>query len=284
MTTNIIITPTFNDWQSLSRLINKINTISKKVKGTFKIIIINDCSTSKKIFKKKKYKNIKSIKIINLKKNLGSQKAILIGLKYIKKKKIKSIITVMDSDGEDDPNKIPKLIKLANQNQKSIITANRLKRTEPIFYKLLNSLRLILTFLITGKYLNFGNYSSFHSSNLKKILYNSNLALAYSAGISKNCKKIVSFPTKKRKRYCGVSKVSFGFLFKHSLNIITVFRNQVILRSLLISLFSFYFFNFFLFLVTIVCLIILNLFIFFNKIDHKHEKYKINLIKSVKKI
>ena len=54
MTTNIIITPTFNDWQSLSRLINKINTISKKVKGTFKIIIINDCSTSKKIFKKKK--------------------------------------------------------------------------------------------------------------------------------------------------------------------------------------------------------------------------------------
>ena len=42
MTTNIMITPTFNDWQSLSRLINKINTISKKVKGTFKIIIIND--------------------------------------------------------------------------------------------------------------------------------------------------------------------------------------------------------------------------------------------------
>ena len=60
MTTNIIITPTFNDWQSLSRLINKINTISKKVKGTLKIIIINDCSTSKKIFKKK------NIKILNL--------------------------------------------------------------------------------------------------------------------------------------------------------------------------------------------------------------------------
>ena len=87
MTTNIIITPTFNDWQSLSRLINEINTKSKKVKGTFKIIIVNDCSTSKRIFIKKKYKNIKSIKIVNLKKNLGSQKAILIGLKYIKKKK-----------------------------------------------------------------------------------------------------------------------------------------------------------------------------------------------------
>ena len=36
----IIITPTYNDWKSLDRLITRIGKIKKKVPGIFEIIII----------------------------------------------------------------------------------------------------------------------------------------------------------------------------------------------------------------------------------------------------
>ena len=225
---------------------------------------------------KKKYSNIGSIKIINLKKNVGSQKAIYIGLQYLKKKKSKSIITVMDSDGEDDPKKIPLLLKLATKNKDFMILASRSKRTENLFLKLLNLLRLFLTFIITGKYLNYGNYSSFNSKILKKILKNSNLGLAYSAGITKNLNKIKKIPIEKKERIYGNSKVSFSFLLKHSINIVTVFKNEVLLRSFIIAVISFYIVNYLIFFIILIILftniiIFLNIYFFNNQqIDLKY--------------
>ena len=129
----IILTPTFNDWKSLSKLLFKIDKNIAGLKGNFKTLIIDDASTLKPKLNLKNVKHLRKIKIITLKKNLGSQKSICLGLKYLHKKKTKAIITIIDSDGEDDPKNIKKLINLAQKNPNSIITANRLKRTENIF-------------------------------------------------------------------------------------------------------------------------------------------------------
>ena len=45
----IILTPMFNDWESLKKLIKEIDKGVSSIKGYFKIIIINDCSTKKKL-------------------------------------------------------------------------------------------------------------------------------------------------------------------------------------------------------------------------------------------
>ncbi len=275
----IIITPTYNDWKSLDKLLIKINKIKKSIPGKFEIIIINDCSNIKQRLKKK-HNNIGSIKIINLKKNVGSQKAIYIGLQYVKKKKSKSIITVMDSDGEDDPNKVPHLLKLASEYKDFIIVASRSKRTENLFLKFLNLLRLFLTFIITGKYLNFGNYSSFHSKILRKILKNSNLGLAYSAGITKNFDKLKKIPIEKKERMYGSSKVNYSFLLKHAISIVTVFKNEVLLRSFIIAIISFYLFNSLFFLI-ITIILFTNIVIFLNMYFYNSRKIDLKNILNI---
>ena len=45
---------------------------------------------------------------------MGSQKAIAVGLKYLNSKKQKSIITILNSDGEDDSSQIAHMIKEMN--------------------------------------------------------------------------------------------------------------------------------------------------------------------------
>ena len=86
----IILTPTFNDWMSLSKLLVEIDKNILGFKGNFKVLIINDASTIEPKLNLKNIKRLRKIHIATLKKNLGSQKSICVGLKYLKKKKTKA--------------------------------------------------------------------------------------------------------------------------------------------------------------------------------------------------
>ena len=82
MSSYLFLLPLYNDWDSLLILHEKINEQMKKLKKVGKILIINDFSNNDSpIFKK--YDYIEEVQIINLSKNLGIQKAISVGLKYL---------------------------------------------------------------------------------------------------------------------------------------------------------------------------------------------------------
>ncbi len=233
----IILLPVYNDWKSLQLLLKKINYQFKNKKFIIEIYIMDDGSSDQDHIQYRYLKNIRKIKIIKLKRNMGSQKAIFIGLNKIKKEKKNSIIVVMDSDGEDDPSKILILCKEAMLKKTSIIFAKRKKRLETLLFRLLNQLRLIITFLLTGKYLDFGNFSAFSNQNLKSIMKNNNISIAFCSGVVKNHKKIDLVNISKKKRFFGNSKVNNLFLVKHSINIISVFYKKVFLRTSIVFIF-----------------------------------------------
>ena len=282
----IILTPTFNDWRSLSKLLLEIDKNIRSLKGKFKVLIINDASTIKPKLSLKNIKRLRKIHIITLKKNSGSQKSIFLGLKYLKNKKTKAIITIIDSDGEDDPKHIKNLISLAQKNPRSIISANRLKRKENIFFKLFYKIHLLILYLFTGKYINFGNYCAFNSLNLKNLLSNANLWLACSAGVIKNSDSVKSYYASRKKRYFDSSKAKLSFLFKHSLNIIAVFKpdvqkNSLIFCSILLPIFlalkmPIIFFS-------IIIIIIFNIAIYYQSKQIYGFNNCLNLIKKIKK-
>ena len=281
-----IITPTFNDWRSLNEVLYEIDKKVSKMKGKFSVIVINDASTIKPSLKLKRLKKLKKINIITNKKNLGSQKSISLGLKYLQKIKIKSIITVIDSDGEDDPEKIKELINQAQKNPQSIITANRLKRKENIIYNLLYKIHLLITFILTGKYIDFGNYSSFSSINLNKLLRSSDTLLAYSGAIAKNAKNIKSYYISKKKRYYGKSKVKILFLIQHSINIISVFKFNVLRLSILFCIFLILLnliTNNFLIYFIIIFVIIFNIIVNYKHKNKSNLKNYLSFIDNIRK-
>ena len=258
-----ILIPTFNDWQSLNKLISKINNNTRVIAKNVSIYVVNDGSTKKQELKVKKLKKIKKIKIINLKKNLGSQISISLGLNLLKKMKVNSDIIVMDSDGEDNPNKIPLMLSLLKDNQDKIIVASRAQRKETFFLKFLNMVRLVLTFLLTGKYMNYGNFSAFKSNKLKNFSEKKDLLLAYCAGITKNM-NILKTPINKEYRYFEKSKVNFTFLFFYSLRILSIYRFNVLINSLILIFLSIYINKYFLDITNILNMISLSLIYLYN--------------------
>ena len=231
MTNLNILLPLYNDWRSCNILIKKINEQLRKRKRYGNILILDDASTQKTNVIRTGLKNIRKIKVLRLKKNLGSQKIISIGLNYIKNEKNK-IIVLMDSDGEDDANKINYLVDVANKNKSYIVVASRVRRKEHLIFRILYKIHLIITFLLTFNWISFGNYSSFHSKNIKNILKNSSSWLAYSSCIAKNC-KVIKVSTNRQKRFYGKSKLSFLGLFNHSFRVLSVFQNKILIISII---------------------------------------------------
>jgi glycosyltransferase involved in cell wall biosynthesis len=256
----IFLIPVYNDWSSLNKLLENINNSIDAKFVNNEILIINDGSTENPAVKINQFSNLRKLTIINLHKNLGSQKDIAIGLKYLLSLKEKSIITIMDSDGEDDPEKINEMIEYALKNRDHVITSNRTNRKENPIFKTLYLIHKFITFVLSGYWISFGNFSSFDSLNLRKILKNNNSWLAYSSAVIDNA-KIKRLYAKRLQRYFGKSKVKFLSLITHSLRVISVMMERVLVISFVYSLFllSLYiFFNKLGFLIVIIALLIFN--------------------------
>ena len=78
-----ILIPIFNDWRSLSKLLQKIDQQIKSINHEVSVLIVNDGSNEDNEDETYDFKNIKTIKVINMKENKGHARCNAAGLKYI---------------------------------------------------------------------------------------------------------------------------------------------------------------------------------------------------------
>ena len=165
-----ILIPVFNDWQSLSKLLNNIDKVINNIDYEISIIIVDDASTFLRHIELENISNINSIKILSMKENKGHARCIAAGLKYIFEKKEFDFVIPMDGDGEDRPEEIKNFIELAGNSEDKSIVGERIKRSEGLFFKFCYQFHKFLTLAFTGKSIKFGNYSCLSKSTIKKML------------------------------------------------------------------------------------------------------------------
>ncbi len=229
----IILVPIYNDWQSASKLIEEINSKVSGLDIQFSIIFVNDASTEQQSIHVPNLKNLQSVKIINMKENKGHARCIASGLKYINEKEEFDFIIPMDGDGEDRPEELSLFFDKLKDYPDKVITADRVKRSEGLFFKLCYLVHKYLTFIFTGQFIRFGNYTCLPKPIIEKMLNEKATWSSFSGSLAKITKERVSIPSIRGTRYFGPSKMSFINLLKHSLSIIAVFKITLLIRSLL---------------------------------------------------
>jgi len=232
----IILVPIYNDWQSASKLIEEINSKVSGLDIQFSIIIVNDASTEQQSMHVPNLENLQSVKIINMKENRGHARCIASGLKYIYEKEEFDYAIPMDGDGEDRPEEIKNFVKYLNYTSDKPIVGERVKRSENLFFKFCYSVHKILTFAFTGQSIKFGNYTCLPKSTVEKMINDKTTWSSFSGSLTKLEKNRSTVPSIRGLRYFGPSKMSFKNLIIHSLSIISVFRINVLARSILFLL------------------------------------------------
>ena len=257
-----IIIPIYNDWQSVSKLIDEINKLSIASKFQISIIIVNDASSHDRQEEEKNLNNINSIKILNNKTNQGHARCIATGLKYIYEKEDFDYVIPMDGDGEDRPEEIKDFLnQIGNSNGRTIV-GERIKRSESLYFRICYQIHKLITLTFTGKSIKFGNYTCIPKNTVKKMINEKATWNSFSGSLRKIEKDLISIPSIRGTRYFGPSKMSFFNLLKHSLSIISVFRITVLIRSALFIVFYILFIKSNASLITAIPLILLFIMIY----------------------
>ena len=226
-----ILVPIYNDWQSASKLLDEIDNNILDLDHEISVIFINDASTHDRQEEQKDFKNIHSIKILNMNINQGHTRCIATGLKYIFEKEDFDYVIPMDGDGEDRPEEIKEFInQIQNSNDKPIV-GKRVKRSEGLFFKLCYEFHKLITLTFTGKSVKFGNFTCLPRATIEKMINEKATWNSFSGSLVKIEKDLFEIPSIRGNRYFGPSKMSFMNLLKHSLSIISVFKKTVLFRS-----------------------------------------------------
>tara|TARA_B100000287_G_scaffold155327_1_gene146554 strand:- start:32 stop:901 length:870 start_codon:yes stop_codon:yes gene_type:complete len=228
-----ILIPIYNDWQSVFKLLENIDSTIKGLEAETSVLIINDASVDEKPEFNFNINNLKSIDIVNMKENRGHARCIAAGLKYTNEKEDFDFIIPMDGDGEDRPEEIKMLIEEAKNYPDTVITANRVKRSEGLIFKIGYQIHKYLTYTFTGQSIKFGNYTCLPKSIVSKMVQEPATWNSFSGSLANLTKDRKSISSIRGVRYFGPSKMSYINLLKHSLSIISVFRKTVLVRSVI---------------------------------------------------
>ena len=231
-----ILIPVYNDWQSVAKLLENINSEVLSLSHEFSVIIVNDASTENRPEISLNLDSLKSIQIINMNKNLGHARCNATGLKYILEKEEFDFVILMDGDGEDRPEEIKQILDNLNYNFDKPIVGERIKRSEGIFFKFCYFVHKLILFTFTGESIKYGNYTCLPKSVVQKMVNEKATWSSFSGALAKVAKDRTRVPSERGSRYFGPSKMSFKNLIIHSLSIISVFKINVLIRSILFLL------------------------------------------------
>jgi hypothetical protein len=228
-----ILIPNYNDWQSVFKLLKNIDLVIAGLEEEVSVLIVNDASTEQRPEISLNLNNLKSIQVINMKENRGHARCNAAGLKYINEREDVDYVIPMDGDGEDRPEEIRLLIEKAKEYPDTVITANRIKRSEGLLFKFCYLIHKYLTFVFTGQSIKFGNYTCLTKSAVDKMSKEAATWSSFSGSLSKAVKDRRSVPSIRGSRYFDPSKMSFINLLKHSLSIVAVYKFTVLIRSII---------------------------------------------------
>ena len=228
-----ILIPNYNDWQSVFKLLENIDLVIAGLEEEVSVLIVNDASTEQRPEISLNLNNLKSIQVINMKENRGHARCNAAGLKYINEREDVDYVIPMDGDGEDRPEEIRPLIEKAKEYPDTVITANRIKRSEGLLFKFCYLIHKYLTFVFTGQSIKFGNYTCLTKSAVDKMSKEAATWSSFSGSLSKVVKDRRSIPSIRGPRYFSPSKMSFINLLKHSLSIVAVYKFTVLIRSII---------------------------------------------------
>ncbi len=235
----VVLLPLYNDWESLRLLLAQLDLELARKDIAARVLVVDDGSSDQpeKAFAWGPFESLARVEVLTLRRNLGHQRAIAIGLAYVEEHIDGRCVVVMDSDGEDSPADVPRLMARFDQETASkIVFAERTKRSETLTFMAFYLFYKWLHFLLTGVHVRVGNFSIIPRSRLESLVVVSELWNHYAAAVFKSRQPHCSIPTRRAKRLSGRSQMNFVGLVIHGLSALSVFSETIGARLLILNL------------------------------------------------
>jgi len=224
----IIVTPVYEDVEASSRLFKELKA---QFGETVFVVAVDDGSVRQPL-------GIDSLKaaevegaILKLRRNVGHQRAIAIGLGYVSEHiSPDQRVVVMDSDGEDLPATIPALLEQLESDAVDVAVAQRKSRVETFRFKAFYAIYKRFFSLMTGRSISFGNFMALKAHAVKRLVAMQELSIHVAGAVLASKLRTGVCPLDRGPRYAGQSKMNFVGLALHGFKALMVFAEDVLVR------------------------------------------------------
>ncbi|BBQ10173.1 MULTISPECIES: glycosyltransferase [Stenotrophomonas] len=169
--------------------------------------------------------------VIKLRRNVGHQRAIAIGLSYAAEHfGDEAIVVVMDSDGEDTPESMTELVAGLSSADVDVVVATRKSRVESIKFKAFYLVYKFLFSMLSGRRISFGNFMVAKMPAVRRLAAMQELWTHVAASVLSSKLRVQSCPLDRGPRYAGKSKMNFVGLALHGFRALMVFAEDVLVR------------------------------------------------------
>jgi hypothetical protein len=232
-----VLIPVFNDWGSLALLLERLDSVlAADGRDGVGVLIVDDGSTEPvpPTVDGPAYQALGPVEVLSLRRNLGHQRAIAVGLAYASERGACEWLVVMDGDGEDDPADVPRLLAAAAESpSRPIVFAERTRRSESLKFRFFYGLYRLIHRLLTGRGVKVGNFSVIPRRRLESLAVVSELWSHYAAAAIRSRQPVRRIPTQRARRLAGHSSMNFVNLVTHGLSAISVYSDVVGVRLLM---------------------------------------------------
>jgi glycosyltransferase involved in cell wall biosynthesis len=235
----MVLMPLRDDWPSAVELIRRLDKAISSDTCTLEILLVDDGSVQKcdRNDFQMGFSVVRAIRTLRLRRNLGHQRAIAIGLVHVQQTTSCDAVIVMDADGEDTPEGVTQLLRAySDAHGEKAIFAERSRRSESLVFRCFYYLYKFLHRCLTGIGVRVGNFSILPFRYLNTLVVMSELWNHYAAAVFRSKLPFTMIPIPRGTRIAGTSGMNFVALVCHGLSAISVFGDIVGVRLLIGSL------------------------------------------------
>jgi hypothetical protein len=223
-----------HDTESYTRLREEVIAATAAVYGPVRFLVVDDSAgTDADVGSLHLFDDVQ---VLTPPFNLGHQRAIVYGLRHLAPTLADDdIVITMDSDGEDQPSDVPRLLGALLDSGAALVLAERTKRSEPMLFRVLYVMFRVFFRLIAGITVLSGNFAGQRGASLKATVNHPSFDLCYSSTLLALRRPTVTVPCARGKRFAGKSRMNTSSLIAHGIRMLLPFSERIAARMLVIA-------------------------------------------------
>ncbi len=168
--------------------------------------------------------------------NLGHQRAIVYGLRRIVAELDDSdVVVTMDSDGEDQPCDVPRLVRALDDDTVALAIAQRTTRSESLGFRMMYVVFRVVFRILTGTTIRSGNFAAQRADSLAVTIEHPSFDLCYSSTLLALRRSTTTVPCARGRRFAGSSRMNTYALMAHGVRMMLPFSERIAVRMMSIS-------------------------------------------------
>jgi dolichol-phosphate mannosyltransferase len=140
-----VLMPAYNEAENLAELVPQISAVLDRLGESYEVVVVDDGSTDGT---RRTMGQLRSatVRYIRLRRNAGKSAALSLGLEHVRGE----YVVLMDADGQDDPEEVPRLLQHLEAENLDLVTGRRAIRNDRYIKRTTSKLYNGVTSKVTG--------------------------------------------------------------------------------------------------------------------------------------